>query len=180
MVACFFGAFFLLEKPPLTDASIQTSSVEDYDIILIAGRSFRSRVIRLFGCGTGEWSHVGILRKEDGKIFILHATPDSQDGNAIQYEPLGALFERKAVAGIRVVRLAGLNLPQWDAVRLRFEKVKSETRPFNYTFDMQNQSNIYCSELVLMVFSGLLRDVDTSRAVHPGMFGAIANSVVVF
>jgi len=171
--------FFLPGEPPLTDETVQAAPVQDFDIILIAGRSFRSRCIRLFGGGTDEWSHVGILRKEGGQIFILHATPDTRDGNAIQYERLSELFERKAVSGFRILRLTGLTPAQQDMVKVRFEKERLETYLFDYNFDAQEHSRVYCSELVLMIFSGIICDVDTSRTVHPEVFGVLTNCITV-
>ena len=168
-VCFFFGAFILLEEPPIKE-TVQTSSMEDYDIILIAGRSFRSRIIRFFGGGVDEWSHVGVLRKENNQVFLLHATPDTRDGNAIQYEPLNTLIERNAVSNFRIIRLTGLTPAQWDIVRYKFEEIKMEKRPFDYTFNMQDQSRIYCSELVLIVFAGFINDVKTNRTIHPGVF----------
>jgi len=179
VVFCFIGVFFLSREPPLTEETIQATSIEDFDIVLLAGRSLRSRCIRLFGGRAEEWSHVGILHKENGEIFILHATPDTRDGNAILYERLGALFERKAVSGFRIVRLTGLTPVQWDTVRLRFEKERLETYPFDYSFDAQEHTRVYCSELVLMVFSGIICDLDTKQIVYPGVFGTLTNCVTV-
>lgn len=163
----------------MTGETVQAASVEDFDIILIAGRSIRSRCIRLFGGRAEEWSHVGILRKEDGEISIFHATPDTRDGNAILYERLSALFERKAVSGFRIIRLTGLTPTQQETVRFRFEKERLEARPFDYNFNLQDHSTVYCSELVLIVFSEIICDVGTSRTVHPGAFGTLTNCITV-
>ena len=179
VVSCLVGALFLSEDAPLAGAAVQASLIEDFDIILIAGRSFRSRIVRLFGGEADEWSHVGILYREDGRCFILHATPDTRDGNAVLLEPLDALFGRKAVSKCRVIRLAGLTPAQKNAIRRGFQKAQSEPHTFDYAFDTQEHSSIYCSELVLMVFSGIIRGVDIRRTVYPGVFGTLANSVTV-
>ena len=176
---CLAGAFFLSAEVPLAEATVRASAVEDFDIALIAGRSLRSRVVRLFGGKVYEWSHVGILRKEGDSVFLLHATPDARGGNAIRYEPLDMLFTRRSVSGIRVIRQTGITPEQWDAIRDNFEKARAEIRPFDYAFDMHDHSTIYCSELILMVFPELACDVDTRHAVHPSVFGTLANSITV-
>jgi len=179
VAVCLIGAFFLSIDPPLTDAVVDVASIDDFDIVLMAGRSIRGRVIRLFGGVANEWSHVGVLRLEGDQVFVLHATPDAIDRNAIQYEPLETLFRRRALSAVRVIRLTGLTPEQREAVRGNFERIRSEVRPFDYALGSRENDAIYCSELVLVVFSEIMCDVERYSVVHPGIFGTIANSVTV-
>ena len=179
LICCLIGAFFVLDEPPVTDMGTQGSSVEDFDIILIAGRSIRSRFVRWFGSGSAEWSHVGVLHTNDGQVYILHATPDIRDGNAIQYEPIDILLKRKAVSRFRVIRLPELVPEQQEAVEVRFERIRAESLPFDYTFTMQDNGSIYCSELVLKIFPELICSLDISRTIYPGVFNELTNRIII-
>jgi len=77
---------------------------ENGDIILVNGKSWRSKVLTFFFRHPGGYSHSGILRKAGGIPFVVHASPESDH---VEMEPLEDFLSPFEIEKAAVYRLKG-------------------------------------------------------------------------
>ena len=96
--------FFLGKDEKVDICKIDQNRIEDFDIILSKGQSAQSKIIRLLNLSTKDYSHIGIIYKEKGKVFVLHATPDGTKSNGIRYDDLESFLFLSHVCDFIILR----------------------------------------------------------------------------
>jgi len=177
LVAVLAGAlFFLFSKRERLDASrIPYSAVNDFDIILSQGQSIESRIVRLLDINTQRsFSHAGIIIKNKGIIRVFHATPDGTKENCLRFDDLQTFFNLSNVCDCVILRCRDLTADQRAKLLSAFESYRYKIRPFNYKFDNTDQSKLYCTELIWLIFNkaGIFsnHDFDLSKPIAPSDF----------
>ena len=90
-----------------------------------------------------RFSHVGIVWVENGEVYCIHAEGDDLSGRgAVQMVTLRQFFRPSRANGHFRLRLPA-------EVRMRFvrEARKLIGRPFDWRFDTDDHSALYCTEL---------------------------------
>jgi|LSQX01.2.fsa_nt_gb hypothetical protein len=117
---------------------------ENGDIILVNGKSWRSKVLTFFFRHPGGYSHSGILRKAGGIPFVVHASPESDH---VEMEPLEDFLSPFEIEKAAVYRLKGRKKDAERASREAWKYFLEET-PFDGQFNKHDGHALYCTELI--------------------------------
>jgi len=144
-------------KQSAPEMCIQKSDVEQYlqdgDIICRLGDRMWSAVIKDMSQYDKRFSHVGIVRKIDGALTIVNADTDNVNGKDQVLENSLAEFLTVARA-IGVYRFSGDTIKPISSVVMKYIGY-----PFDWDFDMQESSKIYCTELLYLVLQEVAPEV---------------------
>ena len=117
--------------------------VREGDLILRHGNGFWSNFIRERNLSDSRFSHIGVVARGDGEsFFVVHADCDAAGMGEVRREPL-ADFLREA-------RRVGVLRPRAGVPAERVRAAETFVgRPFDRAFDLDDDSALYCTELVL-------------------------------
>lgn len=150
------------------------ANIENYDIILSKGESAQSKLIGLLNFSTDDYSHVGMMIRENDKISVLHSTPDGKNNNGIRYDDFQTFIKISNVSNYIVLRNLKLSANSRQKLKLQFNKYKNFKAPFDFDFNNHENKNIYCTELVFLILrdSGILKvsDFDLNKPIYPWDF----------
>lgn len=162
---------------------IDMDKIEDFDIILSKGQSIQSRLIGLLKLSTDDYSHIGIIIKENDKVFVLHATPDGTKTNGIRYDNLQTFINLSSVSDLIVLRHKYITCDSRQKLRMEFGRFKSIPAPFDFEFNNFEHTKIYCSELIWLIFknAGVFEscDLNLDKPIYPKYFLKINTFITV-
>lgn len=168
-LACYIGS--VEEKYPL---GFDVKQIENFDVVLTKGESVLSRVVRLFNPSPASFSHIGVLLKEKGNVYVLHATPDGTQVNAIRYDDFKTFISLSKVSEYKIIRYKDLTNANRQKLKIEFEKLKNKQAKFDFEFNTIEHEKLYCSELVWLLYSnsGLLKSnvFDLNKPIYPAYF----------
>lgn len=125
--------------------------LNDGDIICRMGDRIWSQFFRDLSPTERRFSHLGIVRIRDDEITVIHSEP-LQDGDDVVTEvPLEKFLSFALSAG--VFRLHDLEGHLVSDTAMEFIG-----RPFDWQFNMEDDSKLYCTELLYVV----LKKIDPS------------------
>ncbi|MGB3343252.1 MAG: YiiX/YebB-like N1pC/P60 family cysteine hydrolase [Aequorivita sp.] len=164
-----FSFFYQKEKILINDND--KHNIEQFDVILSSGQSFQSKLLNLFNISVQSYSHIGLILKENNKIYILHSTPDGTEDNGIRYDNFQEFIDLSNVNYYRILRLDSLG--EYQNIEKSIKHFKETKIPFDYDFDNIDKHKIYCSELVFDIFNDnklIKTKLDLSKPIHPKEF----------
>jgi hypothetical protein len=125
--------------------------LEDGDIILKMGKGNISRIIADQLKEPVPFSHCGIIVKEADSIYIIHSVAKEVSGSdGLQTISLQDFFNDSYYGSLWISRVKnGEN--KKDEISKRAKIYLEKKLPFDYDFDISDNSKIYCSELVYNV-----------------------------
>ena len=171
--------FFLGKDEKVDICKIDQNSIEDFDIILSKGQSAQSKIIRLLNLSTKDYSHIGIIYKEKGKVFVLHATPDGTKSNGIRYDDLETFINLSQVCDFIILRGRNLSLESRNKLWNEYVRYRNFSAPFDFDFDNLENAKIYCSELVWLIYKSAelfeTRDFNIEKPIYPSYFLRVKN-----
>lgn len=175
--------FFTHEKNKIIVSEIDSNKLEEYDLILSKGQSIQSKLISLLNLSLEDYSHIGLISKENGKIFILHSTPDGTDNNGIRYDGLQSFIDLSNVSDYKVLRYKSITSNMRQKLKIEFDKYKTSSVPFDYDFNNVDHKKIYCSELVLLIFKNFgvfkMGEYNFENPIYPKYFLKMEEFVLV-
>ncbi|HCS19064.1 MAG TPA: hypothetical protein DIW47_00620 [Bacteroidetes bacterium] len=179
MFLALFYLFFYKTNQVVVDAAAM-EKMQDYDILLAQGQSAHSKVVKLFNGSNDDYSHIGILIREEDKVYVLHATPDGSDSNGIRYDELQMFMDLSDVCSYTILRPQHLTDELREKLGAEISWFKAHAAPFDYDFNNHENGKLYCSELVWLVFknAGLMDSVsfDLEKPIYPGEFLEMAGT----
>jgi len=123
--------------------------LEDGDIILRLGNRFWSQVFRDMSLEDRRFSHLGIIRVYNGHITVIHAEGTAAAGEDFVRED--SLEDFLSIArSIGIYRAKGIDGSKISNMALEYIGI-----PFDWQFDMQDESRIYCTELLYLILKRL-------------------------
>ncbi len=177
----FFIVFCKKDKLDIKD--IDKDRIESFDIILSKGQSMQSKLISLLNYSTNDYSHIGIILKENGEVFVLHSTPDGTKMNGIRFDDLQTFIDLSNVSDCKILRHQSITNNNRLELSNEVKNYKFTQNPFDFDFDNFSNNRVYCSELVYLIFSktGLIKKgvFDLSRPIHPKYFQNIEEFTTV-
>ena len=165
---------------PLTLSQIEleflSGIIEDGDIICRLGDRVWSQYFRDVSITDRRFSHMGILRVVNERITVIHAEGDT--GNGIDFVneiPLEEFIEFARAIGI--YRTKNVDGTQISNLAVEYLGV-----PFDWRFDMSDNSKLYCTELLYVILKRLAPEIEL-KTIYIGLLGrriipleAISNS----
>jgi len=119
--------------------------VNDGDIICRLGEMIWSTFFKDISLTDKRFSHTGIIRINDGKITVIHAEGTTEPGKDFVKEETFEDFIKTARA-IGIYRIKNIEGNQISNLAIEYIGV-----PFDWQFDMHNNSELYCTELLYVV-----------------------------
>lgn len=123
------------------------------DIIFRRGNSVVSRFI-LMKDSNSPFSHAGIIRKVNGRAFVIHVVADetpmgqSHYDDVARMEPIESFLQTDRASLAAIYRLqddASAQAMKASNIALTYT---IQRRPFDFHFDLQTPYELYCTELV--------------------------------
>lgn len=119
------------------------------DVVFRRGRSLLSRAV-LSADGEIPYSHVGIVKREGGRVLVIHVEPADQFGGEgfVLAEPLAAFLAADKASSAAIYRpLSGIAAAAAAAVE-KASAFAARRVPFDGGFDLATDDELYCTELV--------------------------------
>jgi hypothetical protein len=146
------SAYILMPKGvalPRGAAAEITAVVRSGDIICRLGDRFWSQSFKKLSTFDRRFSHAGIACVEDGRVMVIHAEGDASGGrDFVREEPLEDFL--KVARSIGVYRLNDIDGAEVAHLALEYVGI-----PFDWHFDLNDGSKLYCTELIDAVLSRL-------------------------
>ena len=121
----------------------------DGDIICRRGSGFLSDLIADISTEDKRFSHVGIVRIVDGFITVIHAEGSFNFKDCIVKEESLADF-------LRTARSVGIyRVIDFEGHLISSKVIEYLDKPFDWGFDIFNDENVYCTELVFIILKRL-------------------------
>jgi len=166
--------YFTGKKEKVVASEVDMAKIEDFDIILSKGQSLQSKLLNLVKLSMNDYSHVGILIKENEKVFVLHSTPDGTKTNGIRYDDIQTFVNLSNVSDYTVLRYQDISFDCRQKLRNEFSKYKTIQVPFDFDFNNFENGKIYCSELVWLIFKNARlfesSDFNLQKPIYPKYF----------
>ena len=140
---------------------MDASLLRDGDIIFIRGATVRGMAVALAE-KSSPYSHTGIIHKEGGSTWVIHATPSGDS----DYVCRDSLDDFLAISGTRHAAVCRA-LPEFSDIAVRAAKraefYYSEKYPFDGKFSLKSEDSLYCTELVWRAYLDAGLDLSEGR-----------------
>jgi hypothetical protein len=140
-------------KPPvIKNNNALYETIQDGDIICRLGDRLWSRMFSDLSIMDKRFSHMGIIRINNG-ITVIHSEGDTGHGrDYVHEEPLEDFLKIARAVGIyRTNNLDGHIISQ---IALEYLGI-----PFDWQFDLNDDTKIYCTELLYVILKRVMSDI---------------------
>lgn len=154
---------------------------ENGDVIFRQGNSPESHVVAMADLPFG-YSHAGIVWRGEGGIFVIHASfgESGQTGENVVSQPIELFLDPRNAKAAVVYRFAGGDRAIPKTALVEAKRYLRERVPFDRDFDLENDDQIYCTELVWRAYGKAGVDLTAGRiAVVPFVLGKGASPVIL-
>ncbi len=143
LVFCFIKANQVRKNDEAPDCSKIKSHLKHGDIILRSGIGFWSELFRNANDQDKRFSHVGVIvKKRDGDFLVIHAEADDYSGK-------GVVKQEKLDGFVKFSNAVGISrLKKGDPEKFCRSAVKYIGKPFDWKFNKDDETEIYCTELI--------------------------------
>ena len=135
---------------------LENDIVEDGDIILRLGNRLWSQVFSNVSLEDRRFSHLGIIRICNDQISVIHAEGTTNPGEDYVKEDALEKFLIPAMA-VGVFRFKNVDKQKISEYALEYIGV-----PFDWQFDLQDNSRIYCTELLFLILQRIEPTIELS------------------
>ena len=143
------GEPLVFQKP-----EILFEDLKNGDIICRLGDRFWSQYFRDISTEDRRYSHMGIIRIHDDRVTVIHAEGTTQSGrDFVKEEPIENFLSKARAIGI-------YRLHDADGNQIANLAMEYMGLPFDWQFDMTDNSRIYCTELLYIVLKRIMPDVE--------------------
>jgi len=124
--------------------------IKDGDIICRLGDRLWSQVFKDLSVNDRRFSHIGIIRVNEDRITVIHAEGTAKTGkDFVKEEPLEDFLSIARAIGIyRTINLDGEKI---SGMAMEYIGV-----PFDWKFNMDDASELYCTELLFIILKKLM------------------------
>jgi hypothetical protein len=145
------------EAPPKLYASDISVYLKDGDIICRLGDRLWSYYFKDISPLDKRFSHLGIIRINNGKITVIHA-----EGRAIQGKDF--VNEVDLDEFLEIAKTVGVyRLNGYDGETISSAAMGYIGYPFDWKFDLKDEDKIYCTELLYVVLKKIAPEIELRR-----------------
>lgn len=132
--------------------------LNDGDIICRLGDRLWSQIFKDFSADDKRFSHIGIIRIYNNQITVIHAEGTTKPGkDFVKEEPIDDFLKAAKAKGIyRIMDLDGNKI---SSMALEYIDV-----PFDWKFDIDEPSKLYCTELLYVILKRLVPSFELNTA----------------
>jgi len=128
--------------------------ISDGDIICRLGDRFWSQLFKDTSTRDKRYSHLGIIRVKNGVLTVVHAEGTTDTGKDFVKEQPFDDFAKIARA-IGIYRTKNI-----DGIQISNMSIEYLDLPFDWKFDMIDESEIYCTELLYLILRRLMPEIE--------------------
>lgn len=138
---------------------VPEEKLKEGDIVFRCGLGVVSRTVLFLDKG-GIYSHIGLVVRDKGGWYVIHAVPGEPDykgdPDRVKMESLRNFFSPSRASAGAVVRLRCDSLDLRPTLAAARELYLRRTL-FDHNYDMEDTTKMYCTEFITFVFkkSGL-------------------------
>ena len=126
---------------------------QDGDLIFRSGKGIFSDFFKSVGTRKSPYSHVGIICRHGGEVFVIHTEANELTGKGhAKIDALNIFLNDSNASASCIYRLkkaANYYGKKSAGIAIQFAKDKI---PFDLNFDISTQDKLYCTELVWLAF----------------------------
>ena len=123
------------------------------DLVFRAGRGLFSALFRSLGQSDSPYSHVGVVYRRGGSLYVIHAEADDFTGiGSARMDRLADFVSSDNASSYTFRRPKALDAPRRDRLARTLLGYVQEAVPFDTDFDLADDRRLYCSELVYKAF----------------------------
>ncbi len=128
---------------------VPDSLLRDGDILLVCGKTWRSKIVNLLEDGASAFTHSGVVRVVDGVPYVVHASPDVE---LVQMERAEDFLSPEKVYRANLFRV---RVDPSIAAEASINALESYTErvAFDTAFDSEDHGSLYCTELVWRAYA---------------------------
>ena len=154
-------ANFVINGNDNIDYKIDTSKLKNGDLVLRCGRSAESYAVYLADHNS-EFTHIGIIAIQNNTAYVIHAVPHKR--KTVKKEKLSTFLNKKNASQFAVYRSNYPTLILQNVVDAA-EEFYVQKIEFDSSYNLNNSSKLYCTELVLKAFEkgGLYLNLQTKK-----------------
>jgi cell wall-associated NlpC family hydrolase len=116
------------------------------DLIFVRGSTIRGTIVRFFE-KSNQYSHVGIVVKNDNSIQVIHASPGENAEHVIRKVSLAEFVADEKITDFAIYRVSEDHQLLQKATSYAEECARNKV-PFDDAFSMKSEDSLYCTELV--------------------------------
>lgn len=165
-----------MEKENRGEIHLPADTFHDGDLAFRRGTGLTSRIV-LAADKSGDFSHVGILKRIDGKWHVIHAVPGEPDHendvDRVKLETVEQFFAVKKAAKGAVLRVKDQAEAAERAATHALMLYQAHIL-FDHDYDLTDTTRMYCTELIDHVYKKEGIDLSEGRLSHiriPGLGG---------
>jgi hypothetical protein len=166
-----FTSYSFIKLHPNNSNQIQKSvlvlskiNLQNGDLIFRRGTSIESQIVLLTDQDS-EYSHVGLIYKINGKLFVIHTVPKENDADSgyIKLESIDEFLSDGKATRVAIYRLTQnssekVNIASSYAYNCYFKKFR-----FDNNYDLVTDIQLYCTELIWKAYMKAGIDLVCSR-----------------
>lgn len=142
------------QSPASASPDIELGTLRAGDVLLRRGTSLNSHAV-LLADRASHYSHVGLVAEKDGALVVVNSVPGTEeDAGGVRAEPVASFLSPDKAIAWTALRLAadpdGV-APRAATAALALAERKAS---FDDDFDLEDPSEIYCTELVWLAYRG--------------------------
>lgn len=168
------AGFSAAQKADLEKILYGKSLVKDGDLVLRTGNDFISLTLRQFSVHNKTYSHCGIVRVINGKVYVYNAIGGEDNPNARLRRDSFENFcnpEHNTGFGIFRYSLTPVQHHRLDSMADLYYKLRIK---FDMKFDLKTDSAMYCAEFVYKTVIQATQDSAFIPLSHIGSFEYVA------
>lgn len=158
--------FFVNEVASAFSPLAPVGAWRDGDILLMEGKTWRSRFVRCLQAGGSPFSHVGVVDVSGAEVFVIHADPFA--GKVVRQRWQDILAAGRVRHG-KLLRVAALTDAMAGLIKAKARQFAALGVPFDDEFRWEKADRLYCTELVARAYeaAGICLIVPKRRYVLP-------------
>ena len=138
----------------VSDFEVIFNYLEDGLIICSLGNNLWSDYFANLSTTDKRFSHMGIIRVNDGNISVIHSSGTIKLGNDFVKEEPFDLY----ISDIRAIGLYKLN--DIESYKVVQKAINYIGVPFDWQFDMLDDSKLYCTELLYVILKSIEQPIE--------------------
>ncbi len=153
---------------------IPVDMLQQGDLAFRRGEGFTSDIVA-YNDRDGRYSHIGIIVESDSGLMVVHSVPGNhptQSGSdIIRIEHINQFFAPDMASCGEIVRLELDSTQRTMIGKMALEKVIAKI-PFDHNYDLSDTTQLYCTELVKLLYQNAGIDLTQGRLTHinaPGL-----------
>ncbi len=128
---------------------ISRLSLQGGDLIFRRGTSVESQIVLLTDQNS-KYSHVGMIYKINGKLFVIHTVPKENDDDPgyIKFESIDEFLSEEKAARVGIYRLIQKSPDKINSASSYAYNCYIEKYCFDNNYNLMTDTRLYCTELI--------------------------------